>query len=56
MGRLLNKAFELRQRSDYREYFELTREQVEPLLDETEAFIDSVKAYLSGRQAERNNS
>jgi uncharacterized protein (UPF0332 family) len=34
LGRSLNKAFELRQRGDYREYFVLTKDQVEPLRDE----------------------
>lgn len=46
MGRSLNKAFELRQRGDYREYFELKRDQVEPLLHEAEQFTASVCAYL----------
>jgi len=46
MGRSLNKAFELRQRGDYREYFELTKDQVEPLLDNATQFIVSVRTYL----------
>jgi uncharacterized protein len=46
MGRSLNKAFELRQRSDYREYFELTQDQVEPLLEEGKQFVASVRKYL----------
>lgn len=46
MGRSLNKAFELRQRSDYREYFELTKEQVESLMEESEQFVASVRKYL----------
>lgn len=46
MGRSLNKAFELRQRGDYREYFELSRDQVEPILTEAKHFIDSIRAYL----------
>ncbi|MEW6375783.1 MAG: HEPN domain-containing protein [Thermodesulfobacteriota bacterium] len=46
MGRSLNKAFELRQRGDYREYFELTRDQVEPLLDKAAEFVASVRTYL----------
>jgi len=46
MGRSLNKAFELRQRGDYREYFELSREQVEPLIDEAEQFVASIRKYL----------
>ena len=46
MGRSLNEAFELRQRGDYREYFELTRGQVEPLLDKSAQFVLSVRTYL----------
>ncbi len=47
MGRSLNKAFEFRQRGDYREYFELTKDQVEPLLDEAAQFVASVRTYLN---------
>lgn len=32
IGRSLNKAFELRQRGDYREYVELEHEQVAPFI------------------------
>jgi uncharacterized protein (UPF0332 family) len=46
LGRSLNKAFELRQRGDYREYFELTRDQVEPLLAEAAQLVNSVRTYL----------
>lgn len=46
LGRSINKAFELRQRGDYREYFELTYEQVEPYIPGAEAFINAVKSYL----------
>jgi len=46
-GRSLNKAFELRQRGDYREYFELTKDQVEPLFDEAAQFVASVRTYLN---------
>lgn len=46
MGRSLNEAFELRQRGDYREYFELTTDQVEPLLDKGAQFVVSVRTYL----------
>jgi uncharacterized protein (UPF0332 family) len=47
MGRSLNKAFELRQRGDYREYLELTKDQAEPLLDEAAQFVASVRIYLN---------
>lgn len=46
LGRSLNKAFELRQRGDYREYFELTNDQVEPLLAEAASFVSAVRTYL----------
>lgn len=47
MGRSLNKAFELRQRGDYREYFELIKDQVEPLLDEAAQFVASIRTHLN---------
>jgi uncharacterized protein (UPF0332 family) len=46
LGRHLNKAFELRQRGDYREYFELTNEQLEQLLGEAKEFITAIRVYL----------
>lgn len=46
IGRSINKAFELRQRGDYREYFDLTHEQVKPFIDKAEVFIKTVKDYL----------
>jgi len=46
LGRTLNRAFELRQRGDYREYFELTAADVEPLLTESSFFLDTVESYL----------
>lgn len=46
LGRSINKAFELRQRSDYREHFEMTHEQVESYIPEAETFINTVKNYL----------
>ncbi|MDZ4165490.1 MAG: HEPN domain-containing protein [Smithellaceae bacterium] len=46
LGRTLNRAFELRQRGDYREYFEVTKDQVDPLLDEAAQFIAAVRTYL----------
>jgi len=46
LGRAVNKAFDLRQRGDYREGIVLTHEQVAPFLDWTRKFVDSVKKYL----------
>ncbi len=48
LGRAINKAFDLRQRADYREQVILTRDQVAPFLDLGRRFIDSVKDYLKG--------
>ena len=45
-GRSINKAFELRQRGDYRENAELTYEQVEPFLEKANVFVRKVKEYL----------
>ena len=46
IGRAVNKAFDIRQRGDYREEIALTPEQVEPYLDWARKFIDTVKKYL----------
>jgi uncharacterized protein len=46
LGRAVNKAFELRQRGDYREYVELTIEQVEPFIGDAEILIGKVREYL----------
>ena len=46
LGRAVNKAFDLRQRGDYREEVILTHEQVVPFLDWANKFIDSVRVYL----------
>ena len=46
LGRSINKAFEVRQRGDYREYIELTYEQVEPFIGKARVFVQKVKNYL----------
>jgi len=46
LGRSLNKAFELRQRGDYREYIEMTHEQVVPFISEARSFIAAVRDHL----------
>ena len=46
-GKTLNKAYELRLSSDYEEYAEISREQVEPFIDKAREFIDSVRAFLN---------
>lgn len=47
LGRTINKAFELRQRGDYREYVDLSLEQVLPFIDGAESFVKTVKDYLN---------
>ena len=47
LGRAVNKAFDLRQRGDYREEVDLRREMVEPFLDQARKFIDAVKNHLA---------
>lgn len=46
LGRAVNKAFDIRQRGDYREQVVITREQVEPFLAWARKFKDAVKKYL----------
>jgi uncharacterized protein (UPF0332 family) len=46
VGRAINRAFDLRQRGDYREYVTLSRKQAEPFLNEARRFIDTVQSYL----------
>ena len=46
LGRAVNKAFDLRQRCDYREEVNITHEQAKPFIRLTEMFVSSVKDYL----------
>jgi len=46
MGRWINKAFELRQTVDYREYVQLTREEVEPYIGFAKSFVKKVEEFL----------
>lgn len=46
LGRAVNKAFDLRQRGDYREKVVLTLDQVTPILEQSREFINAVKNYL----------
>jgi len=46
LGRAVNKAFDLRQRGDYREKVVLTREQVAPFLNWAKEFVDFVRVFL----------
>jgi len=46
IGRVVNKAFDLRQRGDYREEVEITSEQVEPFIKWGTKFLTEVEKYL----------
>ena len=46
LGRAVNKAFDIRQRGDYRENVILTLDQVIPFFEQSGEFIDSVRNYL----------
>jgi hypothetical protein len=46
MGRTLNKAFDLRQREDYREYSHLTALEATAFIDKAESFVSKVNDYL----------
>lgn len=46
LGRAVNKAFELRQRGDYKEIVTIDPELAEPLLKQTNEFINSVRQFL----------
>ena len=45
-GRSINKAFELRQRADYRENIDITYEHVEPFIEKAKLFVRKVEEYL----------
>lgn len=46
LGRAVNKAFELRQRGDYKEIVTIVPEQAEPLLSQAAEFIRAVRQFL----------
>jgi uncharacterized protein (UPF0332 family) len=50
LGRWLNRAFEMRQESDYREYAELSYEEVEPYIEKAKYFLEKVKKYLHEKE------
>lgn len=46
MGKYLNLAFEARQEVDYKEFSELTAENVQELLKHAKMFVEEVKKHL----------
>jgi uncharacterized protein (UPF0332 family) len=53
IGRVVNRAFELRQQGDYRENVELTLAQVRPLIEAAGSFLEMVRDYLKGEATQR---
>jgi uncharacterized protein (UPF0332 family) len=49
-NRHLREAFELRQGSDYREFVQITREQVEETITHAEAFLGHARQVLAGSE------
>lgn len=49
IGRAVNKAFDIRQRGDYREKISLSPDQVEPFLVWADRLIESVRDILKNR-------
>ncbi|MEQ8167846.1 MAG: HEPN domain-containing protein [Candidatus Eremiobacterota bacterium] len=46
LGRAINKAFELRQIGDYREYVSLTYDDVTPFIDKAKDFLEKIRTHL----------
>lgn len=46
LGRSINKAFELRQEGDYREYAEITYEEVEPVIQQAQSFLKTIRQFI----------
>lgn len=47
LGLAVNKAFEVRQRVDYREQVEVNREQASQLINKADRFVEAVRAHLA---------
>jgi uncharacterized protein (UPF0332 family) len=49
-GRYLREAFELRQGADYREFVQITQEQVQEAIAHADAFLQHTRQVLSDQQ------
>ncbi len=49
-GRHLQEAFELRQKSDYREFVHIEREQAQQAVKQAEAFLEQTRRVLMERE------
>jgi uncharacterized protein (UPF0332 family) len=52
---VINKAFDLRQRGDYREYEDLSYELVGPFVDQSRIFVQAVQEYLQKNTFSQNS-
>lgn len=50
IGKYLNLAFEARQEGDYREFSNITKENVKELLENAKTFLDEVEKYIQAAQ------
>jgi uncharacterized protein (UPF0332 family) len=50
LARWANKAFGLRQRGDYREYFDLSLSEVAPYIQRAEEFLRAAREHLRGKK------
>jgi len=48
LSRILHRAFELRQKADYMEKVEVTREDIEEILPKAKDFITAIEKHLQG--------
>ena len=55
LGRIINKAFDLRQRGDYREYEDLSYGLVGPFVDQSRIFVQAVQDYLQKNAFSQNS-
>ena len=50
LSKVLHRAFELRQKGDYMEDGDVSKESIQEMLPETSSFVEKVKEYLRNRQ------
>lgn len=47
LGRVVHKAFDLRQRGNYREYQDMAPDEVSQLVDQADFFVRTIRDYLA---------
>jgi len=55
LGRIINKAFDFRQRGDYREYEDLSYGLVGPFVDQSRIFVQAGQDYLQKNAFSQNS-